>query len=712
MTEAMREKMSARRVLAVLIGLLVTVLALQGLASVKPGGFEAFAQTTPTAPTIKLINPDSTTSNEISAKSDGADNTYHLVAWVANPPANAVVQFKYTPDGTNQPELSITCADTGTQNARQATADTYECDWNLAGVSAGGGTLRAQLYSSTGKVAEDEEAVEVDPDGQTVELIYPAQGQSVGFYKGPDGIASGMIDVTTSAPGTPAGDEGTQRVTVYYSMSAPGAEPVFEECGTEDVTGGVRESIRCDVGPDNTSTAANEADISRITAIAATTGDTDEDVATSPGNPCTPPALECDVPDIDSADAHRASGYEQDPAAISVTPQTHQATAGRCSQIITAVVTDANARPVVGVNVDVHAAGPTDNLFFDDDDSTTPNTSRHKAPENHPTEASANCETPADQPPNFAGTQGDHDRVEADLKHIESTDATGTNDEGKFTFQLFSVDAGGTQITVWADEDGDDVFCQNEASGIASIGWNQTPPSPTGAEAAQPCATPTGSPTGTPTPAASNTTARPTNTATSTGPTTARTVTMSVDKGSVVAGRQVTFSGQILSGDRTCTDNEFVQIRRRVFGTTTFQDMLTTASDAQGRFTFTRRVTQSADYVAVATAHDNCREATSGEVSVLVKVKLAIIASDTTPSRGDRVRIKSAVTPQHDGTKLILQRKKGKRWVKVDAKNLNRRSRAQFVITANFGSRTFRTLWRSQDAEHETNKSRGITIRT
>jgi hypothetical protein len=187
---------------------------------------------------------------------------------------------------------------------------------------------------------------------------------------------------------------------------------------------------------------------------------------------------------------------------------------------------------------------------------------------------------------------------------------------------------------------------------------------------------------------------------------------MAVDRGRVVAGRQVTFSGQILSGDTSCTDNEFVQIRRRVLGTTTFQNLMTTATDSQGRFTFTRRVTESADYTAVATAHDNCREATSGEVTVLVKVKLQILASDKTPNRGDRIRIKSSVVPQHDGTKLVLQRKKGRNWVKVDTATLNRRSRATFTVEANFRNRTFRTFWRSQDAEHESNSSRGVTIKT
>ena len=498
MTEAIKEKASARKVLAILIGLLATFLALEGLASVKPGGFEAFAQAaspTPGVPAIELINPDTTTSTEISARSDGTDNSYHLVAWVSNPPTGAVVQFKYTPSGTNQPTFSIICSDTGTQNARQATPDTYECDWDLTGIADGSGTLRAELYSSSGgKIGEDSEPVDIDSAGQTVELVYPTQGGAVGFYTGPDGIASGMIDVSTS--GANADDDGTMEVDVYYSMSAPGAEPAFELCGSDTTTGGSQDSIRCDVAEDDPDTAENEGDPSRITAIAAVAAE-NGDIPADPVTGTDPDR------DPDAADAHRAFGYEQNPDTVLVSPQTQTAAAGACSQVITAEFLDSNGRRIVGLNVDVHAAGPTDNLFFDDDEAST-NSSRHKQPENHPTQPSANCEdtTP---PPNFEDLQGFHARVDADLKHVESivtstnANSVGTDENGRFRFQLYSVDSGATQFTVWGDEDDDDIYCTQEAAGIGSIGWDQAAPAPTGAEQAQPCPTPTSTATGTPT---------------------------------------------------------------------------------------------------------------------------------------------------------------------------------------------------------------------
>jgi hypothetical protein len=185
-----------------------------------------------------------------------------------------------------------------------------------------------------------------------------------------------------------------------------------------------------------------------------------------------------------------------------------------------------------------------------------------------------------------------------------------------------------------------------------------------------------------------------------------------VDYSSVLAGRSVTFSGQILSGDQSCTDNEFVQIRRRILGTSEFKDLFFAETDSQGRFSVSKRVKFSADYIAVARASENCREATSGEVTVKVKVKIQILPSDKSPQRGETIRIKSSVRPSHDDTRMILQRKKGRRWVKVATTRLNNRSIGNFFIEANFNSRTFRTKWNSPDADHEGNKSRTVTIRT
>ncbi|HEX2195757.1 MAG TPA: hypothetical protein VHJ76_02425, partial [Actinomycetota bacterium] len=66
----------------------------------------------------------------------------------------------------------------------------------------------------------------------------------------------------------------------------------------------------------------------------------------------------------------------------------------------------------------------------------------------------------------------------------------------------------------------------------------------------------------------------------------------------------------------------------------------------------------------------------------------------------------------HDGTDVLLQRRRGGGWRTIDRDELNVRSRYRFVVDANWrGRRTFRVLWRAQDEEHATNNSRNIVIR-
>jgi hypothetical protein len=744
MTEAMRERASARKVLIVLVGLLVTILGLQGLASVRPGGFEAFAQTTPsptpTGPSIQFLNPSKKTSLELSDRDDGSAGpskfAYHIVAWTHLAPSGAGVSFKYDPEGT-APEIEI-------GRATQISGDSWEFFWDIpdsvadAGALTGTpprtnpvtGVLRAILFDSAGtEVARDEENVTVnnknrrpanpttgdpgDPftvedQGNTVEISYPSNAGEMGFFGSPDGTYTGIVDVTFSNVSPP---QSTQNVRAFYSVDPPGTEPNFILCGTETAAAAA-DGVRCTLASGDRPT--------RVQAVAAVPTDKTQE-----------PAAAAQADDLDAADGHRVFGYEQDPDRVTFAPSSDTEDPNKCNDpALVATVLDTEDRKVAGANIDIHAEGPTDNLFFDDsgDQSST-----HQAPDqgNHARESGVDCESTSAQPQFAADVQGDHERqTTPDVKHIESTVATssaktgGTDDTGSFRFKLLSRDPGGTQITAFVDEDFNDRHCSEEASGDASIGWGTGAPSATGVDAEEtvcpkptpgvtPGTTPTSTLTSTATATATSTsTATPTGSPTTTGPTTSRTVAFSADKGRTVAGRQVTFSGQVLSSDASCTDNEFIQIQRRVLGTTTFEDYETAQTDSQGRFTFTRRVVQGADYVATANAHDNCRDASSGEVTVLVKVRMQILASDKSPERGDRIRFKSSVRPQHDGTELLLQRKKGRRWVTVERDELNRRSIAQFVIDADFKKRTFRTRWKSQDAEHETNNSRPITIKT
>ena len=193
-----------------------------------------------------------------------------------------------------------------------------------------------------------------------------------------------------------------------------------------------------------------------------------------------------------------------------------------------------------------------------------------------------------------------------------------------------------------------------------------------------------------------------------------RSISLFPSSNEVVFPAEVTVSGQITSANNSCRDaQEFVRIQRRVLGESEYTDFEAQNTNAEGRYEIIFEATESAEYIAVAPAHDQCMEATSSPESIIVKVKVTGRASDRSVKRGARVAVAGRVQPDHDGTNVVLQRRKGGRFVNVAQVALDGRSRYRFGLRANWrGRRTFRVLWRSQDDEHATNNSRNIVIRT
>ena len=193
-----------------------------------------------------------------------------------------------------------------------------------------------------------------------------------------------------------------------------------------------------------------------------------------------------------------------------------------------------------------------------------------------------------------------------------------------------------------------------------------------------------------------------------------RTVSLFASSNEVVFPAQVTLSGQIISPDQSCDDaGEFVRIQRRLLGESQFTDFESRNTDADGRYEVSFQASESAEYVAVAPRHDQCADATSEAETVLVKVKVTGRAGRRSVPRGSNVGIVGRVQPDHDGTSVVLQRKKGRRFVNVDRADLNSRSRYRFVVKANWrGKRVFRVLWKKQDENHEANRSKNIVIRS
>lgn len=704
-TAIAEQRRLARTILAIIVGVIVVFMVMSG----EPGRvFTAIAQTSP-SPTqtsefqIQFVNPTQGTSLEVSNKSDGTDALIHLVAWVNKIPTGATVEFKLqsTTSGSREDTLGA-----GTFIA----PDTYEFKWN-ANSPDGTYNLRAILFQNGVEVARDQEVVTINntpaapespprPPGladesqsEAVDITYPSVGGSFGIYRpNPgNGPPNGIIDATSSA--------GTETISAYYSLSAPGSEPSWKKCnpgGTSETKANSADGIRCEV--------ASGDNPASITAVALVAQDATEDLAGTAGN-------------NDVADGHRVITYDQDPQSIELTPATQKKDptgtppAFPCSDVIKAVVKDQAGRKVADVNVDVAASRPTDRLSFDD---TPTGTSANKPPENHPVESAADCEgTPA--PGNGSSQQGEHEVVgEGDIKHLESS--SDSDDAGSFSFRFHSPDTGVTQFTVYADEDSNDRQCSVEAQADGAVGWGQDPGTPVGLideDTSCPRPTPSGSTTSA-SPSASPSSSSPSPSAsTSTPAPQPRTLTLASSRNKVTYGKRITLTGQIVSNDESCEDGEFVEITRRVHGTNSPRSFRSVVTDGNGRFELIFKPSKSADYRAIAPGHDNCADAASSPVTTLVEVRITLDVDDRSPGRGKSVVFTVTVRPGHKGTKVFLQRKKGGGFDTVDSKELDGDSQVRFTVVARWkGDESFRARWKGPDDDHEPGNSDEVKVTT
>jgi hypothetical protein len=444
----------ARTILALVVAMLVGFVL---FTNVPPSGGIVNAQTSPTnncGAIIQWLNPSanglqSEISDENPEDPTGPDR-FHLVAWVSTVPTGAVVDFKYKPTG-NEVNIKTNVAKSG---------NVFEFFWDIPPeLDDSNVTLQAILSTNNTECTRDEQSVFVnndsaspvgDPTAPTVEMTDPINNQSMGFYKNPAGTSIGVIKVNAS--------DGATYVRGVYSVSTPGTEPAWKSCGTPETAAQAADGIRC--------TLATGDDPNEVTAVGA--------VANRTPNP-----LPYEASFDGSSDAHRVASYYQDPTTLtlefvdgsgnSTGPSAPNTGANGCSPNLRATVNDQAGRPIPGMNVDFHAKGPSDDLGFAPgvpaDAFKNPDMGAHATP----AEAARVCPLGTQ-----GGMQGEHDKPgsEADEKHVESTN--GTNNAGQFHIRLFSPATGVTQITAFADVDGDDDFCSSEQNDDAAIGWGTT----------------------------------------------------------------------------------------------------------------------------------------------------------------------------------------------------------------------------------------------
>jgi hypothetical protein len=231
----------------------------------------------------------------------------------------------------------------------------------------------------------------------------------------------------------------------------------------------------------------------------------------------------------------------------------------------------------------------------------------------------------------------------------------------------------------------------------------------------------TPSPTGTPTPTATSAvTPSQTPTASPTNPTTAsptpqrapRAISLATSKRETVARSRVSFTGEIVSTEPSCEDDELVTLRRRPFGSRSFRIVRSTFTGATGEFEIRGQVNSTSDFLVVTSLKDTCDQATSDPDTVLVRVRLTASASDNPVEQGGFFSISGSVRPHHEGTRVTLKRKQGNRFHRIDLQRLRRQPTYRFFLVAGWeGTRTFRVKWAKQHRDHEANR-KTLHIRT
>jgi len=175
------------------------------------------------------------------------------------------------------------------------------------------------------------------------------------------------------------------------------------------------------------------------------------------------------------------------------------------------------------------------------------------------------------------------------------------------------------------------------------------------------------------------------------------------------SAQQVTFStpvaltGKVKGAKQAMT----VTLERRAANATAFVAAGTTTTDVNGDFAFADRPSKSSVYRVTAGT------AASPEVAVAVAPLVGLKVGDATPRKGQRVRFKGTVRPQHDGTRVAIQRKKADgTWTTVKTPLLRDAGSAYSRYSKRFRIRrsgTYRTVIAAH-ADHAEGVSRERTL--
>jgi hypothetical protein len=125
-------------------------------------------------------------------------------------------------------------------------------------------------------------------------------------------------------------------------------------------------------------------------------------------------------------------------------------------------------------------------------------------------------------------------------------------------------------------------------------------------------------------------------------------LTLAAQPSTVTFGRAVTLSGKLTGPNNS---GRQVTLRSDPFPFDNFDNAGNATTNAQGDYTLTQSPALNTRYQARSGNEE------SGIVTVLVRPRVSLRLSDSTPRRGQRVRFSGRVCPEHDGSRVALQRR-------------------------------------------------------
>jgi hypothetical protein len=125
-------------------------------------------------------------------------------------------------------------------------------------------------------------------------------------------------------------------------------------------------------------------------------------------------------------------------------------------------------------------------------------------------------------------------------------------------------------------------------------------------------------------------------------------LTLAAKPATVTFGRAVTLSGKLTGPNNA---GRQVNLRSDPFPFDTFDNAGNATTNAQGDYAFTQRPALNTRYQARSGNEE------SAMATVLVRPAVSLRLSDSTPRRGQRVRFSGRVCPEHDGSRVAIQRR-------------------------------------------------------